>query len=143
MNNGVFALAVNGTDLYAGGTFTTAGGKPSPYIGQWLVQGTESVDEKATGNPDGYTLSQNYPNPFNASTIIEFRLQRTSSVELSVWNIRGQRVRTLISSLLETGSHRAVWDGKNDAGVVVGSGVYLYRLNTPRYAATKKVLLLK
>jgi hypothetical protein len=89
------------------------------------------------------TLLQNYPNPFNASTTIEFRLQRAGNVEISVLNIAGQTVRTLLSDTRPRGLHAVVWDGRDDLGNEVVSGVYFYRIETYGTSATRKMILLK
>lgn len=88
--------------------------------------------------PDKYTLSQNYPNPFNPSTSINFGLPKAGHVSLEVFNMLGQRVTIVIDDRLEAGHHAYVWDGKD-----VASGVYFYRLTTPDFASTKKMMLLK
>lgn len=93
--------------------------------------------------PDNYTLSQNYPNPFNPETTIEFSLPTASEVELKVYNILGHEVKTLAQGFYSAGPHRVVWDGSNDAGSKVASGIYLYRLSSSEFTDSKKMLLLK
>jgi len=100
--------------------------------------------EDGRGNlPDEYSLSANYPNPFNPSTTIEFSLPSASRVELAVYNIRGQKVRTLVSKNLTAGNHTVTWNSCNDAGEKVASGVYLYRLTADNFTSVKKMMLLK
>ena len=93
--------------------------------------------------PDDYSLSQNYPNPFNPTTTIRFGLPVTSQVELSVYNIVGQKVATLVNGDFQAGLHEVEWQGVDETGVPVASGVYFYRLTTDAYNETKKMLLLK
>jgi hypothetical protein len=93
--------------------------------------------------PEGFGLGQNYPNPFNAGTIIEFTLPRAGQVHLEVINLLGQSVRVLIDELEPAGWHRVEWDGLNQVGGRVATGVYLYRLSVGEYVETKKMLLLK
>lgn len=88
-------------------------------------------------------LYQNYPNPFNPTTIINFSLPSKAKVELTVYNIKGQKVTTLISSSLDKGKHSIVWDSKDKNGKAVSSGVYFYKLKTPNNSIIKKCLLLK
>jgi hypothetical protein len=95
-------------------------------------------------------LFQNYPNPFNPSTTIRFEVPRRSSVELSVFNVLGQRVATLLNNEeRDAGRYSVVWHGTNDEGLKVGSGVYFYRIRAEdgqsgtRFVETKKLLLLK
>ena len=93
--------------------------------------------------PEKFALAQNFPNPFNASTTIAFQLALPSQVELSIYSISGQRVRTLISDSLPAGHHRLQWDGHNDRGEPVASGAYLYQLLAGDFAATRQLMLLK
>ena len=93
--------------------------------------------------PTVYTLSQNYPNPFNPSTSISFALPEAAEVRLEVFNLLGQRVTTLLNQRLEAGNHTAEWNSQNELGQTVASGVYFYRLETPRFTESKKMVLLK
>jgi hypothetical protein len=93
--------------------------------------------------PTAFELHQNYPNPFNPGTVICFDLPRNTRVELSVFNILGQRVATLVNGPVTAGQHQIVWDGCNDSGAAVSSGVYLYRLKTPARAVTRRMVLMK
>jgi len=93
--------------------------------------------------PEGFALSQNYPNPFNPSTTIDFTLPQAAQVTLRIFNINGQRVRTLIEGERSAGTHRVEWDATSDSGRQLASGVYLYRLSAGDQVATKKMTLLK
>ncbi len=85
----------------------------------------------------------NYPNPFNPETTIFFTLPTPGRVELTIYNIKGQRVITLLSEYHDAGEHRIIWNGKNDTGSKVATGIYYYRMTTPEYTETRKMLLLK
>ena len=98
---------------------------------------------KQTELPTVYTLSQNYPNPFNPSTSISFALPEAAEVRLEVFNLLGQRVTTLLNQRLEAGNHTAEWNSQNELGQTVASGIYFYRLETPRFTESKKMVLLK
>jgi len=102
-------------------------------------------DEKllSASLPESFELKQNYPNPFNPSTNIEFTLPTASVVTLEVFNIMGQRVRTLVNEPLQAGAHQVVWNGCGDDGQRVASGVYFYRIQANQFASTKKMVLLK
>jgi outer membrane protein assembly factor BamB len=100
-------------------------------------------DRRPPELPTDYHLSQNYPNPFNPSTTIEYRLPVRSEVELCIYNILGQRVRTLVSGPRSAGDHTVVWDGTADSGRRVATGIYFYRLKTPGFVQTKKMVLVK
>jgi hypothetical protein len=93
--------------------------------------------------PTGYELSQNYPNPFNPETTIEFSLPSASQVELTVLNVLGQQVVSLVNGDCAPGVHRVVWSGKDGDGRAVASGIYLYRLSTGSTVMTRKMMLLK
>ncbi|HEX5131331.1 MAG TPA: FlgD immunoglobulin-like domain containing protein [Candidatus Krumholzibacteria bacterium] len=88
-------------------------------------------------------LDQNYPNPFNPQTSIAFSLKERGLVSLNIYNVAGERVRTLADTEFGTGPHTKVWDGRNDAGQPVSSGVYFYQLVTSRFTQTRKMVLLK
>jgi flagellar hook assembly protein FlgD len=88
-------------------------------------------------------LDQNSPNPFNPTTAIRFTLSEKQDVTVSVYDVNGRLVRTLVSGTRETGSHTITWDGRNNAGATVSSGVYFYRLDAGKFSDTKKMVLLK
>ena len=88
-------------------------------------------------------LGKNYPNPFNPTTEISFSLQNESFVTLEVYNIKGQKVKTLIKGGLEEGKHSIEWDGKDDQNRSVSSGIFFYTMKTDLYTSSKKMILLK
>ncbi|HUU44956.1 MAG TPA: right-handed parallel beta-helix repeat-containing protein [Acidobacteriota bacterium] len=85
----------------------------------------------------------NYPNPFNAGTVIRFHMAQAGEVEVTVFNVLGQTVRTLLSGYRSPGSHQVPWDGRDASGRPVASGVYLYRISLPDREITKKMVLVK
>lgn len=93
--------------------------------------------------PSAYYLKQNYPNPFNSNTTIPFGLPSDDNVRIVVFNSTGEMVRTLINGRFEAGTHIVQWDGLDDAGKPVSSGVYLYKLETDNYLVSKKMILMK
>jgi hypothetical protein len=93
--------------------------------------------------PMQYTLYQNFPNPFNPVTEIQFDVPDVSAVDLVVYNLMGQQVRRLVNGEIQAGYHRVVWDGLNDRGEPVSTGVYIYSLTSPSFHNTKKMVLLK
>jgi hypothetical protein len=120
----------------------------SLYQGQVFIfsgwdGGTEVEYEYTPGLPAGYSLSQNYPNPFNLSTTIEFSLPRRSDVKLAIYNVLGERIRTLISESLPAGSYRTQWNGTDKRGQTVASGVYLYELTAGEFSLHKKMVVVK
>jgi hypothetical protein len=93
--------------------------------------------------PKPTTLYQNYPNPFNPATSIAFYLASASPANLSIFDVRGARVRTLVERELEAGRHVETWDGRNDAGARVDSGVYYYRLRAGKDLITRKLVIVR
>ncbi len=93
--------------------------------------------------PNAYALSQNYPNPFNPSTVINYSLPAPSEVNLSIYNILGQKVVTLIDSHQPAGYHSISWNGRNESSKPVSSGVYFYRVEAGNFTQSKKMILLK
>jgi hypothetical protein len=93
--------------------------------------------------PETYDLAQNYPNPFNPQTKISFSLPNSGAVKLDVYNVLGQRVRSLVNATLPAGFHEVTFDSRDDRGQELASGVYFYRLQTNGYEYSRKMLLLK
>jgi hypothetical protein len=93
--------------------------------------------------PKPLTLRQNYPNPFNPSTNISFYLPSRSQVKLEIFDVRGARVRTLVDGVRDRGTHAALWNGTNDAGAPVASGVYYYRIEAGKETITKKLVVMR
>jgi hypothetical protein len=91
----------------------------------------------------GFSLKQNYPNPFNLSTKIEFTLPKSGYVNLDIYDVLGRKVRSLVSEYLPSGQKSVLWDGKNDSGKEVATGIYFYQLRTNDFTETKKLVLLK
>jgi hypothetical protein len=88
-------------------------------------------------------LLQNYPNPFNPMTTIDYTIASACPVEVAIFNVEGQKIRTLLSEVKVAGAHRTIWDGRNDKGASVASGIYFYRLRAGSYSSVKKMLLLR
>ena len=88
-------------------------------------------------------LATNHPNPFNPHTTIGFSLKKDSHVNIGIFNLRGQKVRTLVDREYKAGQHTTVWNGKDDNSRDVTSGIYFYKMRTGKYTSTKKMILLK
>lgn len=93
--------------------------------------------------PTAYRLYPAYPNPFNPRTTIEYDLPEAGQVTLSVYDLLGREIAVLVQGYQAAGYHRTTWTGQDNRGLPVATGVYLYRLTTPRYTAVGKVLLLR
>jgi len=108
---------------------------------QW---GTTGVSEQPSRNaPENFVLLPNYPNPFNPDTYIEYALPSNCQVTLVIYNILGQRIRTLINSHQTAGFKSVRWNGEDDSGNKVSAGVYFYSIKADNFSQTKKMLLLK
>jgi hypothetical protein len=104
-----------------------------------------AVEERSgeTDLPKEFALSQNYPNPFNPETEIRFDVAQPGPVRLEVFNSLGQRVRVLVNEIVTPGRYRALWDGRDDLGRALSSGVYFYRLEAMNFSRVQRMLLLK
>jgi hypothetical protein len=103
--------------------------------------------EDMTVLPRTYSISQNYPNPFNPTTTIRFEVPEYEGdgvkVRIRIYNIRGKHVRTLLDANKKPGSYNVAWDGRDEKGNTVSSGVYLYVINAGEFSSTRKMILLK
>ncbi|MFQ6113548.1 MAG: FlgD immunoglobulin-like domain containing protein, partial [bacterium] len=101
-------------------------------------------DKKFADTPEEYSLNQNYPNPFNPVTTIEFNIPEALPVYLSIYDVTGKLVKSLChGQIWGAGSHSVYWDGTNERGRKVGSGVYFYEISTPAFQETKRMLLIR
>ncbi|MBN1153427.1 T9SS type A sorting domain-containing protein [candidate division KSB1 bacterium] len=109
----------------------------------FYVTGTADIVSLGSQEPSGFLLSQNYPNPFNSSCNIAYSLERMSSVNLSIYSMDGKLVKTLVNERMSPGSHLVSWNGTDNRGISVSSGVYIYRMTTPDGSLMKRLLFLK
>jgi hypothetical protein len=93
--------------------------------------------------PKSYYLSQNYPNPFNPATTIQYGVPELAKASIVIYNILGQKIRTYDLGQVQPGRYQMVWDGRNNAGRTVASGVYIYRFESQKYMRALKMLFLK
>ncbi len=125
---------------YVTATATDPSGNTSEFSGSLFV----AIDEtKAPTTPAEFSLKQNYPNPFNPVTTISYQLSAYSRVQLKIYNIQGQEIRTLIDEFQIAGMKAVVWDGLNDGGQKAPSGVYVYQLKTDSFTSSQKMILLQ
>lgn len=104
---------------------------------------TTGVSLNNSVDPKGYQLLQNYPNPFNQKTIITYVIPELTDVELKIYGVLGKEVRKIISAELQKGLYKANWDGKNNEGDDVASGIYFYHLVCNKTILAKKMILLR
>ncbi|MDP8321052.1 MAG: GLUG motif-containing protein [Candidatus Stygibacter australis] len=100
-------------------------------------------EEEAPPVPDQFNLLPNYPNPFNPETCISYNLPFECQTELSIYNIKGKKIITLVNGIQEAGFHSHIWNGKDENGLEISSGVYIYRLETEYYKMAKTMVLVK
>ena len=93
--------------------------------------------------PKKISLYQNFPNPFNPTTNIKYEINKTSNIELTVYNLKGEVIRNLISKNEKAGFNVISWNGEDDYGAKVSSGTYIYKFKTPDFSDSRKMVLLK
>ncbi|MDX9856894.1 MAG: FlgD immunoglobulin-like domain containing protein [candidate division Zixibacteria bacterium] len=133
-------------DLLPGGCAAIRSIVAADYWGravQCIYDTPADVGDETENLPDHFALEQNYPNPFNPATTIEFALPVAADTRITIYNIQGRIVRTLADTHLPAGYHAVVWNGLDNYGNTVASGVYLYRIDAAGFAASRKMLLLK
>jgi hypothetical protein len=155
-------VTVGDDNFYGPYVFNCEVDDPNAYLrfnvgaeaGKFVLDQVELLDPSVTGIRDSggdspapdFVLGQNFPNPFNSTTVIEYRLPSSSMVTVELFDVTGRPVRTLTSAFLPAGTHRIAWDGRNDDGEGLSSGVYAYRIRARSaertVSWTKKLLLL-
>jgi hypothetical protein len=103
----------------------------------------KAVAVAEAGIPEGFALLQNYPNPLNPETEIGFQLPEANHIVVKIFNILGEEIRTLVDQPYEPGSHRVRWDGRDERGNPVASGIYLYQLQAGDFSQVRKMSLLR
>jgi len=116
-------------------------------IAQWIDEGAlENPALEIYNNaqiPKEYILNQNYPNPFNPVTTLRYDLPEQSDVTITIYNMLGRKVKTLVNPTQDAGFKSMIWDATNDYGKPVSAGVYLYQIQAGEFVQTKKMVLLK
>ena len=130
-NTGVLSLAVSGTNLFAG---TLVGGVWRRPLSEMIT----SVERSATDLPTDFGLEQNYPNPFNPTTNIMYTVPNREYVNLTVYNILGEKIATLVDEEKAPGKYTVTFDGSK-----LSSGVYFYRLHAGKFNETREMVLVK
>jgi hypothetical protein len=142
----------DGSDVFQPGqTIGFCGFNETPIDGwgtEFTTRGEVSVvsgifDQNQPIVADEFVLENNYPNPFNPVTTIDFKVPKTSDISIVVYNTLGQKVRTLVDASMPAGKHSVTWDGKNDIGNMLPTGMYFYTLEAAATKITKKMVLIK
>jgi hypothetical protein len=142
----IFLQVLGGSEGQGADTIVISGASPQDCGDQeiGISTGVEEPTGPAAGPlPDRFYLSANYPNPFNQSTVIRFGLPIAGHVELSIYNVVGQKVITLLDQDYQAGNHVVTWNGQSADGRSVSSGIYFYRVRSGEFAQIKKMVLLK
>ena len=113
------------------------------YVDDIMLSGDGTLADPVEVAPIYTELLGNYPNPFNPSTKINFSIKDDSRVSLQIYNMKGQLVKSLLNEVIETGDHTISWNGTDNSNKSVSSGVYFYKMKTPNFTATKKMILMK
>ena len=132
-------LRVNGQPVDAELRWTEFGDLVQLNIGA----GVTAIEASMSGTPTAFALRQNFPNPFNPETTIAYELPREAMVVLTVFSPTGQKVRDLVSDTQGAGYYKLDWDGLDDAGRAVSSGMYLCRLQAGEFVQTRKLVLVR
>jgi hypothetical protein len=151
-NNGVLKIAMAGISNLPNGTIVTINLKLKSKDVNFDISGLAKLNANIVtllnsstvkAIPGRFDLLQNYPNPFNPSTVIKYQLAEDSHVSLVIYDILGQKVKTLVNGLQQAGYYNIVWDGIKDAGGKAASGIYVYKLQSGNFIKTLKMNLLK
>jgi protocatechuate 3,4-dioxygenase beta subunit len=144
MAAGEYNLAATGATGVSEGTapVTVGAGRNSGNV-DLIVPGTTAVEEQAVEIPLTYDLAQNFPNPFNPETGIKYQVPVRTNVSLRVYNALGQEVRTLVNNIQDAGVYNTVWDGKDNNGRQLTTGIYLVRLEAGDFVMTRKMAMVK
>jgi hypothetical protein len=104
---------------------------------------TVVLNTKSLNSPKDFRLYQSYPNPFNSGTTIGYSLPRTEIVTLTIYNITGQLVRTIVNERQAAGHYSVYWDGTDKSDILVANGIYVYVIRTSGFTATQKMIVLR
>jgi len=128
-------------------SLTTTSGEVVELRGTGNVELSGNINnitlEKTREVPEQFMLAQNFPNPFNPVTSIEYALPEEGFVKISVYNIMGQKVTELVNNVMPGGYHQVVWNGTNDLGESVSTGIYMYAIEAEGFTSVKKMILMK
>ncbi|MFQ5751032.1 MAG: endonuclease/exonuclease/phosphatase family protein [bacterium] len=114
-----------------------------PVYADFIIDQVNSVENPLSNPRVKFILNQNYPNPFNAETQIIYTVPHSSHISLNIYNVTGQKIRTLVDDVSAAGVHRTTWNGLNDSGQEIASGIFFYRLEAQGSSLVKKLILLR
>ncbi len=158
---GVFdATGVITATQYSNGTFRTVfsttlfeditdGSSPNTKgelmyrILNWLSTGVEANPAADLSKPAAYSLAANYPNPVRGATTVKYALPKAGRVSIGVYNVMGQKVKTLVDGTMNAGYHAVSWNGRNESGQAVSAGVYLYKMQADNFSTARKLVVVR
>jgi sugar lactone lactonase YvrE len=140
--NGI-AASPDGTTLYTNDVAVSSSTFHPSVLRAIDLGNATSVDGPGARQPETFALRQNYPNPFNPTTTIRYTLSEAILVELRIYNTLGQEIRTLVSEIQAPGAKSVRWDGRDDIGQKVSSGLYIYRIKAGTLTDSRKMLLMR
>jgi len=115
----------------------------APDLGAFEFDPATNLSNDTDNISSTIKLYQNFPNPFNSQTNIKYYLLKAGNVKIEIFNLLGQKIRTLINQNQKNGEHQIIWDGRDENNLTVASGIYIYSLKTDKYSTSKKILFLK
>ncbi len=139
----VWSGLTNGNFMLKSRAADKLGNTETPGAGVTVVVDRTAVASKKLAVPLEFALGQNYPNPFNPETFIEFALPQSSHVTIRIFNLVGEEIRKLVDETLAPGYHQVTWDGKDGAGHLMPTGVYLYKMQAANFVAVKKSVMVR
>jgi hypothetical protein len=138
-----FTIANSGDVTFISGNFITLNSGFSVILGGLFQAFPGATLGIKTETPMDFTVLQNYPNPFNTTTEIRYGLPNCEHVTIVVYNLFGQKIRTLLAQNQHAGYHTVAWDGRNETGQKVSSGIFFYKIETDKYSTIRKMMLMK
>ncbi|MCF7859329.1 MAG: T9SS type A sorting domain-containing protein [Candidatus Cloacimonetes bacterium] len=141
MDDGDYGSAAGQTT--GGGDLTNSAIRYAAFDIEFQETNSAASTNDITVTPNAELLGQNYPNPFNPETTIAYNMIEDGYVSIEVFNVKGQKVKTLINEHVTSGDHTLVWEGTNDNNQKVSSGIYFYKMKSGNYSSTKKMILMK
>jgi PKD repeat protein len=139
----IYVMTKNSGVYYWGVTAQDAAGNKTACGQVFKIDIRTDVKRETGGQPGTYELRQNYPNPFNPETTIRYQLPEPAAVQLRVFDLQGKMIRILASRKMDAGEYQVLWDGRNEAGQSMPSGVYVLRIEAGKFAEQKRMILIK
>jgi hypothetical protein len=125
------------------GTAPNTKGQLMARILSWLTTGVEGKPAATDNMPVTYSLASNFPNPVHGQTTVRYALPRAGRVSITVYNVMGQKVKTLVDGTMSAGHHSVNWNGRNEGGQAVAAGVYMYKMQAEGFTSARKLVVIR